>query len=304
VTRFPTQNLFIEGPDLSGKTSLISEVHNQTSYKWHIFDRSQISRHIFCDLYERNYPHQELDLINDLCNLNNRFFFLLPEKKKILKRYSIRGDEIHDIASLLVVYEQFKSFLNSFPAIPNLYRFENLDYDLPSLAEFISTILNDLENIEDLEKVSDYVYASVSAAPTKEHYPLSFFLMDDGSFSLADCKILENKDEGEYYKTIHSKLMDKIEKELKGENSYERKETFSSRRFVFSDDSCISFIQVANRNNIFDFHAVLRSSDVKNIFPTDLKFLYYLAAECYKKTSLQNTAARIRINLNSAHILG
>ena len=32
----------------------------------------------------------------------------------ILKRYAIRGDEIHDIASLIVVYDQFKSFLDSF----------------------------------------------------------------------------------------------------------------------------------------------------------------------------------------------
>ena len=62
MVRFPTLNLFIEGPDLSGKSSLIKELHSQTQYKRHIFDRSQISRKIFCDLYERDYELQHLHM--------------------------------------------------------------------------------------------------------------------------------------------------------------------------------------------------------------------------------------------------
>ena len=236
-------------------------------------------------------------------NLQKLAFFLLPEKKEILKRFNIRGDEIHDLSSILVVYEQFAFFLNSYPSFPNIYSFENTDLSITDLAKCVTSILDNLETVFDLDDVSDYVYSFVNASPEKEIYPLSFFLIDDGKFDLADSQILENKKEGEYYQTIYKKIINKIEKELAGDNPYSRKETMNSRRFVFADESCISFIQVANRNNIFDFHVTLRSSDVENIFPYDLKFLYYLASECYKKVSFKDSIVRIRINLNSAHIL-
>ena len=69
---------------------------------------------------------------------------------------------------------------------------------------------------------------------------------------------------------------EKISNELSGNNEYNRIESISnSRRFVYTDDSCISFIQLSIRNKKMDFHVVIRSSDVENIFPHDLKFLYY-----------------------------
>ena len=303
MVRFPTLNLFIEGPDLSGKSSLIKELHSQTQYKRHIFDRSQISRKIFCDLYERDYELQHLHMDNEVCNLNNRFFFLLPEKKEILKRFSTRGDEIHDLSSLLVVYDQFSAFLDSYHPFPNIYNFKNSDLDIASLANCIDCILNDLEEISSLDEISDHVFSFVNSSSQKEIYPLSFFLIDDGKFELADSTILEDEKEGDYYHMIYKKIISKIKRELEGDNPYNRKETLESRRFVFSDETCISFIQAANRNGIFDFHVVLRSSDVKDIFPSDLKFLYYLMSVCYQMISNKHCMARLRINLNSAHIL-
>ena len=103
---------------------------------------------------------------------------------------------------------------------------------------------------------------------------------------------------------IHDSLIHKIEMELSGENEYNRVEDFESRRFIFADKSCISFIQVAIRNNIMDFHVVLRSTDVVTTFPHDLKFLYYLASRCWNKIGLGCDSCRLRFNLNSAHIIG
>ena len=109
--------------------------------------------------------------------------------------------------------------------------------------------------------------------------------------------------EADYYSGIYNDLHDKINKELRGENEYSRTQDITSRRFVYASDSCISFIQVAIRNRVMDFHVVIRSSDTKNIFPHDLKFLYYLASTCYKRFVNTCSSVRMRFNLNSAHII-
>ena len=98
-------------------------------------------------------------------------------------------------------------------------------------------------------------------------------------------------------------MHDKITRELSGDNKYGRVETLGSRRFVYADSSCISFIQVAIRDSVLDFHAVIRSSNVNDIFPHDLKFLYYLAASCHERFSDSCNSARLRFNINSAHII-
>ena len=111
------------------------------------------------------------------------------------------------------------------------------------------------------------------------------------------------KPEKEYYEKIYSRFHEKVDNELLGKNEYSRVESPSSRRFVHTDNSCISFIQLSIRERVLDFHVVVRSSDVKNIFPHDLKFLYYLASTCYNKFQGEVDMARLRFNLNSAHII-
>ena len=98
-------------------------------------------------------------------------------------------------------------------------------------------------------------------------------------------------------------MHNKISRELNGENEYSRKESFSSRRFVYTDDSCISFIQFAIREELMDFNVVIRSSDIENTFEHDLKFLYYLASQCYYRFKDNCNQVRIRFNLNSAHFV-
>ena len=41
---------------------------------------------------------------------------------------------------------------------------------------------------------------------------------------------------------------------------------------LYTDDSCISFIQFAIREELMDFNVVIRSSDIENTFEHDLKF--------------------------------
>ena len=51
--RFPTQQLVLEGPDLSGKTTLYNMLHKATGYRWNIQDRSSLSMVVFAKLYNR-----------------------------------------------------------------------------------------------------------------------------------------------------------------------------------------------------------------------------------------------------------
>ena len=92
---FPTQNLFIEGPDCSGKTTLVKAIHKRTGYRWHIHDRSQISRSIFANMYHRNIQNIKSDLDLEISNLNNRFVFLLPDPQLRIKSLSITSFSNH-----------------------------------------------------------------------------------------------------------------------------------------------------------------------------------------------------------------
>jgi hypothetical protein len=57
------------------------------------------------------------------------------------------------------------------------------------------------------------------------------------------------------------------------------------------------------RDDVLDFHVVIRSSDVKRVFLYDIMFLYYLASTCFERFSDHCRSVRLRFNLNSAHIV-
>ena len=297
---FPIQNLFIEGPDCSGKTTLVKAIHKSTGYRWHIHDRSQISRSIFANMYHRNIQNIQSDLDLEISNLNNRFVFLLPDPDVIIKRFESRGDEIHDIASIMEVWSKFAEASDTFHRYPNVIGISESDSE--KIVDKVVPLLHMLERPQLLE-ISDTVKAFVKNTKNKESYPLQFTLFDNGQFQEASSASMDYDSESEYYEEIYEKFHNKIKRELGGQNEYNRKESVSSRRFVYTDDRCISFIQCAIRGNIMDFNTVLRSSNVEETFEHDLKFLYYLASTCYSLFSHNCSGIRMRFNLNSAHFV-
>ena len=134
---------------------------------------------------------------------------------------------------------------------------------------------------------------------------LSFTLYDDLGFEEADPDILGDEEEGEYYRGIHKQIEQKLEAELSGKNEYSEKQDARSRRFVYADDTCISFIQFLVRDGLLDMHVVLRSTNVVKTFPKDLQFLYYLLSSVYEdyKELGPVRAARMSVQLNSAHLV-
>jgi hypothetical protein len=300
MLKFPTKNLFIEGPDCSGKTTLVRNIHELTNYKWHIHDRSQISRDIFARMYDRKLPLSKHDLHMEISDLNNRFIFMLPEFSIIEKRFASRGDDIHlDVGSIRNVYDAFVKTYELYNGYPNVT--PCLSVATNRQCEAIISSLNIIE-CPTLSDVSDQVERFVKFSGG-ESYPLQFTLYDDGKFEESSKSTILYESEAEYYRKIYDGLHSKIDNELRGHNDYGRREDHTSRRFVYTNDSCISFIQFAIRDNLLDFNVVIRSSDTENIFHHDLKFLYYLASTCYERFKERCDLIRLRFNLNSAHII-
>jgi len=298
---YPTQTLFVEGPDCSGKTTLIGQIHDVSDYRWHLMDRSQLSRDVFGGLYKRSLAFVDADLHNEVHNLNNRYVLLDLPWSVIERRFLSRGDPLHDHASIKKVHDIFTARFNSMKSLPNIIHV-NREVGVEDLAESIVALL-DVKERAMLKEVASEVIQSVSESPTNEIFPLCFTLYDTGKFEEADSGILDYEPETEYYKEIYQSVLEKIDNELAGNNVYNRKEDLSSRRFVFTGDSCISFIQVSQRNATMDFHVVIRSCNVKTLFEHDLRFLYFLASECWRKIGKGCSQARLRFNLNSAHII-
>ena len=71
MRKTPINQITLEGPDLSGKTTLYQQIHEASNYCWNIQDRSSLSMIVYARLYGRNdYFHVEA-LKRDLSNFNN-----------------------------------------------------------------------------------------------------------------------------------------------------------------------------------------------------------------------------------------
>lgn len=297
---FPAENVFIEGPDLSGKTTLVKNIHLKTKYKWHISDRSKISRLIFAEMFGRDTVGLKKEFLYEVSNLNNRYVFILPSFKTIKERYFLRGDDIHNLESLEESYKMFQSAFVNFGRFSNVFAISS---DTPERVEELSMKhLTSVENLS-LENISSYAQTFIKVFPRKECNDLRFTIVDDCSFSEADPSILNTQGEEEYYSRIFKSIMRKIDSELLGINEYARVEGFDSRRFIYTDDTCISMIHALNREGILDIRFVCRSTDMINKFYHDLRFLYFVGSKIYEKIGNSCNTTRMHFTLNSAHII-
>ena len=157
----------------------------------------------------------------------------------------------------------------------------------------MTTVKGIASYVNDFAKASDILEAS--------HINLTMY--DDGKFTFVNKGVLDYKPEKEYYNKIMTQIQDKLSNELSGNNEYGRQEDITSRRFVYADDTCISFAQFTVRNGMLDAHFVFRSSNTKDTLDYDIQFLYYVCSKVYEQLDLSDVNVRIRINFNSAHII-
>lgn len=303
MRKTPINQIILEGPDLSGKSTLYRKLHKQSDFSWNIQDRSALSMLVYARLYGRDeYFHLE-SLKAELSNLNNVIVLLLPDWSLIAQRFEKRGDELQNFTSLRKVYDLFLEAATELENYPNviLFKKEVNDNDIQDL---ITHLKSNFENKKFFEYSKMFMQAA-SCADSSEKIGLSLTHYDNVSFSDVSEDMLLFKKEKSYYSKIRKKMMTKIEDELSGKNEYGRIETHESRRFIFSDDSCLSLCHFVLRNEFLYGEFYLRSSETKETLSYDMNFIKSLTRDvCAKLSEHSNIKmCKITLKIGSSHIV-
>ena len=303
MRKSPINQIILEGPDLSGKTTLYNLLHKRSGYAWNIQDRSSLSMIVYARLYGRDdYFHVE-SLKSELSNLNNVVILLLPSWDVIVKRFQIRGDELQNFASLKKVYDLFAEAASEFENYPNVMtiRAEVDDKMIDNIIQMLST---QFEGKKYHEYASTFMTAA-SCDANLEKIGLHLTHYDSGTFDDISEDMLEYEKEAAYYQTIRQKTLSKISNELIGKNEYSRKETHESRRFIYSDESCLSLCHFSLRNEFLYGEFYLRSSNTKETLRYDMNFLKSLTRDVFSKLSEYSEIkmCKLVLKIGSSHIL-
>ena len=191
----PINQISLEGPDLSGKTTLYNLLHKRTKYRWNIQDRSCLSMLAFARLYGRNEFHHVERLRNELSNLNNFVIILLPSWDVIVERFKVRGDEIHDFISLRSVYKVFEEAASDLEQLPNVCVIRN-EIDEFAINSLISRLVA-FESSDYSLLAQNFMQACITE-DSLEKVGVSLTSYDYGDFSDICKKSLDYKEEKDF----------------------------------------------------------------------------------------------------------
>ena len=292
------KNITLEGPDLSGKTTLMSQIHKETNNKYNIIDRSTMSALVYSTYYDRpNVKLLERQLRNELNDLNNRTIILMPDLSVLGTRYNDRGDEIQRWKDVVAINQLYESIIKKFGKYSTI---KIIRSDQP-LEESLNYLSSAGENIPQEVLLN-------AIASDREAYPVKFEVDLGDGFMTSITDALDFESEKEYYTKILSKMLTTITKENIGDNPYgTRQDPKTTRRYIYADDTCIALFHMLYREGRLNFYATLRSSDVVNIFEHDYKFLMYLCGECAKAIGIKDYEIpkenTLSVTIHSAHIV-
>ena len=296
----PINYIFLEGPDLSGKTTFYENIHKFSNYRWNVQDRSALSMLVHAKYYGRDtFCHVE-QLRAELYNLNNIIIILMPKWNEVARRFNQRGDPIQNITSLKKIYDLFAEAADELSDMPNVI--------------IINSTADDQVVKHTVRKLIEYENAStkniqlncanlVNSLKEKEAIGINFTLFDDGNFKDIDEGDLLYDKEAEYYDDILLQIKEKIDLEMAQFHQYDRPETVESRRFIYNSDSCISTAHFLLRHDSFDCKFFLRSSNVKDTLYYDINFLKHMSHIVYNKLKASGKFCRMNFIINSGHII-
>lgn len=296
--KFRTEKLILEGPDLTGKTSLYQSIHKATNFHWNIQDRSALSMVCYARQYGRDATDLRRDLYKELTNLNNRLVILMPPVEVILQRFHQRGDDVQNEKSLKELYDIFADEVEKICRLPNVC----LIRSVLSQEEITESVLSWLKSIESCssETVGKHVRLFVECADGDEHV---LQLETSGEIQdKYDTSIMSNPLEEHYYKKIERDFCNIIEKEFDGINDYNVPQGFDSRRFYYSSNSCMSSLHLKPRGDVLEFICAFRSTDAQKNAGIDFQFLEYLVHKMANEYFLDCSVYRIMLTMNSAHL--
>jgi len=303
MRRTPINQITLEGPDLSGKTTLYQKLHEKSGYFWNIQDRSSLSMIVYARLYGRSdYFHVE-SLKRELSNLNNVMILLLPDWQVIAERFQKRGDEIQNLVSLKKVYDLFSEAADEFENYPNVILIKTEVDD--SMVSYIVHSLRSRFEDKSYHEYADFFKIAAASSDNLEKVGLNLVHYDDGMFDDVSEEMLHYEKEKVYYQKIRKKLLKKIDDELAGANEYGREETHESRRFIYTDDSCLSLCHFMLRNEFLYGEFYLRSSETKETLQYDMNFIKSLTRDVFSRLSEFSDIkmCKISLKIGSGHIL-
>jgi hypothetical protein len=293
MVKFPIEKIIIEGPDLAGKTTLFNKMHEISNFRWNIQDRSALSMLIYAKMYKRDTFHLVENLKKELFNLNNQIILLIPPFEILAKRFQDRGDPIQNLVTLRKLHELFKDFANEYMYLPIvtvvMKEISGLGYK-----SIIGRYLG-MEQHTTIHQFSNMCFNSANTQDNKEVVGLRLTYFDSGKFTDVKPELLEYEGEKEYYLKIREKLHYKMmQNHSDGQDA-------SSRRIIYSDDSCISLAHFLIREQMFNAKFFLRSSNVKDTLKYDINFIHFLTSQVYQHYHCKQPV-KIEVTLNSAHI--
>ena len=299
----PINQITLEGPDLSGKTTLYQKIHEKSGYHWIIQDRSALSSVVYARLYGRNdYFHVEA-LKRELSNLNNIIILLLPSWNIIAKRFQKRGDEIQNLVSLKKVYDLFSEAADEFENYPNVILIKS-EVDDNMVSYIVHQLRSHFER-KPYHEYADFFKIAAASSDNLEKVGLNLTHYDNGMFDDVSEEMLRYEKEKVYYDKIRRTLLRKIEDEIAGCNEYNRPETYESRRFIYTDDSCLSLCHFMLRNEFLYGEFYLRSSNTKETLSYDMNFIKALTRDVFSKLSEFSDIkmCKLSLKIGSGHIL-
>lgn len=295
--KFNLKTVLLEGPDCAGKTTAYRDIHKRTKFKWNIHDRSSLSMLCYAILYKRDTIQWRQQLQEELNDLNNVMVVFLPPLRVIIDRLTTRGDEYQTIDSIVRLYEIFEREAMRLKDYPNVIVYRALAQDYSELANLIL----DYES-KTYDKLADTIESHVAASGKNEQINLKFSWTDDNFKQVNETRLIFEK-EAEYYSTTKIALIRKIRNEFEGLNEYCKPQTAASRRFILTQDTCISFIQALYRHDTLHMNVVCRSSEVEETFKHDLHFLADLGRVVKSELGVFIDNVHYTVTLGSAHIL-
>lgn len=311
-----TLKVCIDGVDCSGKTTLWNKLHKLSNYRWKLEDRSFVTMVVYAKLHGRKKIRDyERQLMNDLSNLNNKYVLINPSWEVVESRFHSRGDDLHDLEAMRKIHAIYAELISKVSKFPNvLVLTEENPEDAAKKAHEWLLSQNDI----DVNGLISLIQQRVRAEPTGEVSPLRFSFLESGDFPEDEPRILDVNYIRENHPAIKPATVsefnemiegfsDIVDKELRGDNLYGRKESVTSRRFVFTQNSCVSFIQAMIRDEMLKFYVTCRSSHVIDIFPADIRLMYHMAKIIRDKLKVfglgQEAKTLFEFTLNSAHVV-
>jgi hypothetical protein len=296
--KFNLKTVVLEGVDCSGKTTLFRSLHRATGFKWNIHDRSALSMLCYAVMYGRDVDHWRQLLLEEISDLNNVIVVLMPPLATIKDRLAERGDEFQDQETIEKLYTIFENEVMRLSAYPNVLLCGQSKASSDDIARWLLNY--ERQTYSRLaEMTHDHARIKLSGEA-----PFLKMTWEDTDFKTLSTKALFYEPELEYYEATRKKLIEKIQAELAGQNEYEMKQDLKSRRFVMTQDSCISYAHFMYRGGVLHANIVCRSSEVSRIFPNDIHFIGHMGQTARRELGLTvETPVRFNLTLDSAHVI-